>query len=206
MTAVIITHPANSQGPFCGDQLAHWQEKGRHFFFAADGLGHGKEAEAAALSAREFVENGLDSPLEKLFDGCNQHIRNTRGVAMGIAIFDPQAETVTFAGVGNISMLILRSNRSANRFSSDPGIVGGGYRRVRPETIPFLRGDLLVLHTDGVKERMNILAYRRPLLDDLKRLGIQILEDWSRRHDDTGILLYRFDADLQPEEDGSNGD
>jgi len=77
------------------------------------------------------------------------------------------------------------------RLPSNYGIVGGGYRKLSPETVPPTPGDLVIMCTDGIKERCDVSAYHDALRGDVGRLAEGILKDWSRETDDTAVLVFR---------------
>jgi len=89
---------------FNGDAFVvkHWNK----FALIAliDGLGHGQYAHIAAQTAREYIENHYDQPLDVIFRGAGRACRATRGVVMALARFDWQEEPIKFkfASVGNI--------------------------------------------------------------------------------------------------------
>jgi serine phosphatase RsbU (regulator of sigma subunit) len=180
----------------CGDQFGHWRKGKRITLCIVDGLGHGEDAEKAARAAIEYVAYHLSAPLQEIFSGCNRHIRNTRGVAMGIAVIDEDERTLSYAGVGNTRIKIMRkpssnpAERETVHLVSDYGIVGGGYRKLSPETLPFGPGDLVFLHTDGVKELTELSGYREALLSDVQRLAEQIIVDWGCDTDDAAVLIF----------------
>ncbi len=183
----------------CGDQFGHWQKSHLDILCIADGLGHGKYAEKAAKAALTYVAHHRTEPLSEIFSGCNRDIRDTRGVAMGIAVIDKKVRTLTYAGVGNTRIVILRSadsKESARKtlyLKNDFGIVGGGYKRLGPETVKFMPGDMVIMYTDGVKELIDLSGYDEGLRADAGKLAERIIEDWSRDTDDAAVLIYRFD-------------
>ena len=183
----------------CGDQFGHWQKGHLAMLCIADGLGHGKHAEKAAKAAMAYVASHRTEPLTEIFSGCNRELRDTRGVAMGIAVIDEKTRTLTYAGVGNTRIVILRSADSKETvrkivyLRSNFGIVGGGYKRLVPETVPFAPGDLVIIYTDGVKELIDFTGYDAPLYEDVQQLAGKIIEDRRRDTDDAAVLIYRFD-------------
>jgi len=183
----------------CGDQFGHWQKGHLAILCIADGLGHGKHAEKAAKAALTYVAHHRAEPLSEMFSGCNRDIRDTRGVAMGIAVIDKKARTLTYAGIGNTRIMVLRSAdsketaRKTLSLRNDFGIVGGGYKRLVPETVPFAPGDLVVIYTDGVKELIDLSGYDEGLRADAGKLAERIIADWGRVTDDAAVLVYRFD-------------
>ncbi len=199
---------------YCGDQLGHWQTDHQIALCIVDGLGHGKYAQIAAKAALTDVSSHLTSSLPEIFSMCNQEIRDTRGVAMGIAIIDKKKSTLTYAGIGNTRALILPNAglinieptgaepagtepnpmvRKSRCLRSDFGIVGGGYKRLIPETIPFAPGDIVLMYTDGVKELIKFTGYKASLYTDMQRLAETIAKDWGRDNDDKAVLAYLWD-------------
>src|SRR5262249_22570478 len=53
-----------------------------------DGLGHGPLAQRASQTARQYVEQHFDLPLDKIFLGAGRACHGTRGVVMALARFD----------------------------------------------------------------------------------------------------------------------
>ena len=184
---VAIARQALHGDPQCGDQYAAWEHGNKITLCLADGLGHGKYAEEAGLAAMAYVSQHLSESLEEIFAGCNSAIRHTRGVAMGIAVIDTKGRTLTFGGVNNISMMIV--GQRTRRLVCCDGIVGGGYKRFMPEVLPLGNGDLVILHSDGLKG----LAFAPDAIatdcPELQQLADQLLKDWNCGTDDAAILI-----------------
>jgi len=177
------------EDPYCGDQAAWWERRGDTLLCIVDGLGHGQGAERAAMAALDFVGRRHHRPLPEIFALCNEAVRHTRGVAMSIAVVDPRAGMLTYAGIGNIRALVVgEQNR---RLSSSYGIVGGGYRRLTPETVPLTPDDLVILATDGVREDFDVSGYDNEILADVTWLAEKVLMDWRRETDDAAVLVFR---------------
>lgn len=154
-----------------------------------DGLGHGEHAETAARAAVDYVAAHLSERLPNLFAGCASAISHTRGVAMGIAVIDEDAGTMSYGGIGNTRVMIVGENTT--RLSSNYGIVGGGYRALTPETVPLVPDDLVILFTDGLPETVDTSGYDDGVLGDTQRLAERILQDWGRESDDAAVLVFR---------------
>ncbi len=175
--------------PHCGDECAYWQNGGRTTLCMVDGLGHGERAERAARAAVDYVARHLWEPLADVFAGCDSAIRHTVGVVMGIAVIDEGAGTLNYASIGNTSA-IINAEKTAWLYSY-PGIVGGGYRTLLPETAPLMPDALVLMYTDGVRGRVDLSRYDSGVRADLQRLAEKIIEDWCRGTDDRAVLLYR---------------
>jgi len=177
-----------------------------------DGLGHGPYAEKAARAAIDCVARHCSESLPDIFAVCNEVIRGTRGVAMGIAVIDEETRQLTYAGIGNTRALIVGERPPAPtgshgdrpfrggaegrpiRMSSNWGIVGGGYKTLTPKTVPLMPGDLVILSTDGVDEAIDLAGYSDALRADLQRLAGKILRDWGRETDDAAVLVFSMEV------------
>lgn len=171
----------------CGDATACWEQGQKLYLALADGLGHGEFARVAALAALASVQRHPLAPLPTVFAQCDQDVRDTRGVAMGIAIIDPVAQTATFCGVGNIRVLLL--GERPRHFSCSYGIVGAGFKTLLVETMPFAPGDLLVLASDGIIEQFmaSDLCSDQPW--SASGLAAAILAEWGIATDDASVLV-----------------
>lgn len=156
----------------------------------ADGLGHGKEAHAAASMAVAYICRHADQPPQAILEGVHGHIRGTRGAVVAIARIDRKAETLVYAGLGNIEARIVAEDRVYRPVSVN-GIVGHQARKFRHETFPFKVGDLLIMHSDGISDRFEISPMSRTR--DPQMLANQLVQSHGRDHDDQLLLIARLE-------------
>ncbi|WP_082978693.1 SpoIIE family protein phosphatase [Mycobacterium sp. 1081908.1] len=126
-------------------------------FGVVDGLGHGPDAAAAALSAVDTVKRAGAERLEVLVQLCHRVLDGTRGVAMTLARVDFAESTLTWTGVGNVTAELVAKAPTGIHIRSTARLTGGivGYRipDIRPaQVVPIRPGDLLVMSTDGIAE------------------------------------------------------
>ena len=126
-------------------------------FGVVDGLGHGPAAAEAALRAVDVVTRASSEPLEALIQLCHRVLVGTRGVAMTLARMDFAANTLTWAGVGNVSADLVAKAPTGIQVRSSALLSGGivGYRipEIAPAQVVSIRpGDLLLMSTDGITE------------------------------------------------------
>jgi phosphoserine phosphatase RsbX len=126
-------------------------------FGVVDGLGHGPDAAAAALSAIDTVKRASSERLEVLVQLCHRVLDGTRGVAMTLARIDFAAGTLAWTGVGNVTADLVAKAPTGLQVRSSARLTGGivGYRipEIRPaQVLPIRPGDLLVITTDGIAD------------------------------------------------------
>src|SRR5207247_4228602 len=120
-----------------------------------DGLGHGAEAAEAAKGAVRSLERHGQAPIIPLIKACHRSLAGTRGVVMSVAVFDARAETMTWVGVGNVEGVLLRAQATVRPQRESllmrGGVVGGHLPALGAQIIPVIRGNTLIVGTDGVR-------------------------------------------------------
>lgn len=159
---------------------------------ALDGLGHGKEAAAAAVAAAT-LEMNAGEPVMTLFQRCHEALRATRGVAMSVASFNVSRSLVTWLGVGNVEGVLLR--RSFTRAVAEvplllrAGVVGFQLPSLDVEVVPVSAGDTLIFATDGIHSNFaRGLARNYPP----QKAAEKILARHARATDDALVLVARY--------------
>lgn len=160
----------------------------------ADGLGHGPSAAGASKAFCTCVLEMIEEPLGAMFARAQQALLKTRGAVAAVARFDEQRAEVEIAGLGNIGVMLLRQGEPRPEHPIIPtGVLGTTFRAVRPSTHSFQLGDLLVMHTDGVKSRFDVDSVR--LLSPRAAVQ-QILTSYGKGHDDSACVVARAERAL----------
>jgi negative regulator of sigma-B (phosphoserine phosphatase) len=156
-----------------------------------DGLGRGPEAAAAARAAIDTLERNGESTLPGLLAACHRALAGTRGAVLSLALVDPAAGALTWAGVGNVAGVLLQRGPTghARGLAARGGIVGGELPRVEPETLALSGDDTLIFATDGINGGF---ADELPPNDDPKRQAAAILARYGRPNDDALVVVARF--------------
>ena len=175
----------------CGDAYGVHDLGGHVIVAVADGLGHGPEAHAVAERAMAYVAAHADHPVAQLLEGCHRDLRGSRGVVMAVARIDRAAGKLDYGGIGNIEARILGAEKVLRPISMN-GIVGHTAAKIRVETFPFLAGDLLLVHSDGISDRFEISPASRGR--DPQVLAHELVFRHGRATDDRLLLLVREDA------------
>jgi anti-sigma regulatory factor (Ser/Thr protein kinase) len=186
-----ISIPAERE-EICGDAWEIVETPGAVRVMVVDGLGHGPFAAQAAREAvavfRSEAATGVAFTL-KLVD---QALTKTRGAAGAIVELCPAKGQVTAAGVGNISMRLLKDGESRS-FGCDNGTLGAGVPRIHEFMDPWTHASLLVMHSDGVKTHWTLddypgLARRHPGL-----VAGLLYRDFRRERDDVTVIVARHE-------------
>ncbi|MEK8108571.1 SpoIIE family protein phosphatase [Micromonospora sp. M12] len=120
----------------------------------------------------------------------HRSMSHTRGAALAVAELVPEAGVLHYAGLGNISGVVVEG-RPPPGLVSLPGIAGHQRPTIREYDYPFGPGARLVMHSDGVVDRWRLadypgLAERSPLV-----MASTLLRDAGVRRDDACVLVAR---------------
>src|SRR5690606_14957026 len=107
--------------------------------------------------------------------GIDAALKSSRGAAAAVALVDPEAESVTYCGIGNIAAGIFGAGRD-RRLVSMNGILGGASHRMMEFEYEWSEGAVLLVHSDGVSARWQ--SRRWPAL-------------WSRHPGAIAGVVYR---------------
>ncbi len=177
----------------CGDSWAIEEPEGRPTVLVVDGLGHGPQAaEAAREAVAVFRETAAMGPAE-VIRAAHSALRATRGAAIAVARLDRDREEVRYAGVGNISGLVLNPADEVRRASmvSHNGTAGHTIRKIQEFTYPWLSGSLLVMYSDGLGTQWQVSRYAGLGACHPGLVAGVLYRDFKRARDDTTVVVAR---------------
>jgi anti-sigma regulatory factor (Ser/Thr protein kinase) len=173
----------------CGDAWAFQATSESATVLAVDGLGHGFQAEEAARGAMEVFEHSPDLPPVELLNSIHLKIRSTRGAAAAIAWIDFPRQVLHYAGVGNLSGVIVSGNEARHLVSMN-GTLGHEIRALRKFEYPWPPGSALILHSDGLSARWDLKDYPGLLRKPAALIAGVLYRDAKRERDDaTAVVL-----------------
>jgi serine phosphatase RsbU (regulator of sigma subunit) len=155
-----------------------------------DGLGHGRDAAAAARAAKEVLAAHPELSAVDALRACHRALHATRGAAMWIGSLDVAGGVLTYAGIGNVEARLLQVPRE-HRLPSQRGIVGAVLPTLRGFEEALAPGWVLVVHTDGVRDHFDRDALADLALGDPQSMADGILATWGRHTDDALVLVAR---------------
>lgn len=178
--------------PRAGDGLLIGRERGRLVAILVDGLGHGELASSeqmTALEAAAAAPDGLD-PVG-ILARIHEVMSKAGGAAASVAVIDPRAGELSFAGIGNVAGRLLHPDGRASSLVTVGGIVGRDPFRARAQPHPWQPGSVLVMHSDGVTARWQPKDYPWARRRDPALLAGVLMRDFRRARDDASVLVLR---------------
>lgn len=172
-----------------GDTYVFAEDEQQTLVAVVDGLGAGEAAHEAAERARLCIGDNTRASLTDLLQLCHQALRGTRGAVMMLMRVDHTTDMVSFAGVGNVSVRVIGD--AAIKPISRNGIVGYRMTSVREFRYPYTRGDVFILHSDGISTRFTVDEdWVRCPQTDLDQVAREIADQFGK-DDDVTIVVIR---------------
>lgn len=120
----------------------------------------------------------------------HKELKHTRGVVMAIAVVRPMLGTMEFAGVGNISAVLVQ-NQEQRRLPSTDGIVGYTVRAIREQSYTWTPASVLVLASDGLSSRWNLARQASLLVRHPSLIAGVMHRDYARSTDDATVVVAK---------------
>ena len=162
------------------------------FVAIVDVLGHGPEAHELTHVIDAYLARYWTSDVFGLMTRLHQHLKGTRGAAVGLCAIDTAAGRIDYAGIGNTAM--RRFGKVETRLVSQDGVLGQNMRTPRPQTLQLEPGDLIVLYTDGVSDRFTSDDYPGVLHHASKEVASNIIQRFGKDYDDAACIAVRYNA------------
>ena len=185
-----VVHRALKGQDACGDAYFIKEFGSKVLISVIDGLGHGPEAEAAAIMAVEHLDGNYEKSLTDIIKGCHETLKKTRGAVIGVALVDLELSLLRYAGLGNIEVRVR--SRTTIRPISVSGILGHNLRKVREEVFPYAPDDLIILHSDGISAKFDLSLYPPEFFGQHPQtMAETITARFGRERDDLTIVVAR---------------
>ncbi len=186
---IIVPKPGET---VCGDACYTTLTSSSLLLFLGDGLGHGQFAHAAVEKAIQTLEQlPIDSPAS-LLGAVHEAITGTRGLVGTCAVFDFSTRKWSLCGVGNIVTKVSGATEVKN-YMPHNGILGHSIpRKLLDADMPYARGQVVVMTSDGLQSRWNPARYPGIGSYDLSVLAAMIYKECARRTDDMSVLVSKL--------------
>ena len=167
------------------------------FIALIDVAGHGDEAYEIALKCKDYIEQKYnnDSDLIKLMEELHQFLKSIpnqkfkRGAVGVLCNFYKKEGTGELVAVGDPSIYGFGSMDL--KIIPRPGVIGYQMRSLKKKEIRLKSGDVLVFHTDGIKECLST----EPLKSNDKtarELAEYIMNNYRRYEDDASCVVLKY--------------
>jgi serine phosphatase RsbU (regulator of sigma subunit) len=177
----------------CGDDHIVANRGNGVLIGVVDGVGHGREAAAAAKLATSTLAKCARTSLDSVVYTCHEQLRKTRGVALSLASIDVATSLMTWLGIGNVQGVLVRAASAERAYQQvlllRAGIVGIQLPVLQHALLPVSRGDTLVFATDGVRGdfAQDLSPFEAP-----QKAADRILQQYRSGNDDALVFVARF--------------
>ena len=189
--AVVLPKPGETQ---CGDGFSSILSPDYVRLFLGDGLGHGADAAKAVEMAIEAFQACTETDPVETIRYINTVVKKTRGLVATVAIFNLKEKTWKICGVGNIATKILGPTFSKGYMAYN-GIIGLNLpRTLNAQEMPYEKGQHMIMCSDGLRSRWDVLKYPSILRYDLSVLDASLIKDFGRYTDDMSVLACKINV------------
>lgn len=175
----------------CGDTGVILESEKTLFVALLDVLGHGAEAYEVAQKARLFLESNYLEDLVELTMELHQAILNTRGLVGSLVRLDISSGLLDYVGMGNI--VSRRFGSEYYKFVNRDGIIGYKMPKPRMENLQLKKGDILLMHSDGIRENSGITNNNGVFDGHAESITKELVQKFSRQNDDSACFLLKYD-------------
>jgi len=162
------------------------------FVAIVDVLGHGPEAHELTRVIDAYLTHYGTSDVSGLMTRLHQHLKGSRGAAVGLCAIDATTGRIDYAGIGNTTM--RHFGKTETRLVSQDGVLGQNMRTPLHQTLQLEPGDLIVLYTDGVSDRFTSDDYPGVLRHTPKEVANNIVQRFGKDYDDAACIAVRYNA------------
>jgi anti-sigma regulatory factor (Ser/Thr protein kinase) len=174
----------------CGDDWSSFQTPERTVVVIVDGLGHGwGAAEAAKEAIATFRQRSSLAPGE-ILGYIHDALRKTRGAVAAVAEIRPDEKVLIYAGVGNISGVVLSGGGSRSLVSHN-GTLGMVASKIQEFRAEWPSDAILVLHSDGLQSKWDLAGHSGLLSRHPAIIGGALLRDFRRQRDDASVVVVK---------------
>ena len=172
------------------------EEKEKWVFIAIiDALGHGVKAHEVSRVARTYLEQYWSQDVRRTMQLLDLHLQDSLGAAVGLGVIDLETNQLTYTGVGNTVIRILRRQAKPAHYSqphSAAGIVGSYIPHPAEQKIQLHTSDLILMYSDGIKERFDLQEYPSIFTDDVMTISKKLVRKYGKNYDDATCIALKF--------------
>ncbi len=160
-----------------------------------DGLGHGKNANLVARTAKDYLQNTWDNDVCNTMLRLHEQLKGGLGAAVGLGVLNLETKQLSYTGVGNTVFKIFRRQDQKNctkRLYSTDGIVGSHIRHPVEQNLQLTKSDIILFYTDGIKEHFSLEEYPLILVDDAMKIAKNLIRLFGKKYDDATCIALKY--------------
>ena len=128
---------------------AYVTKEGEWYFIAIiDGIGHGRNANLIARSAKDILTKHWSVDLSQTIKILDEKLSTTDGAAGAVAVLNIKTGVLNYMGVGNT--IFLKNGTTPERLYSIEGMLGNRSRKPKQQNLMIKKKDILFFCTDGI--------------------------------------------------------
>jgi len=160
--------------------------------FAAivDVLGHGPDAHRVAAVVERFLGKHGSGDVAGLMQQLHELLRGGRGAAAGMCAIDSSSGRLSYVATGNTVLRCFGANE--RRLVSQDGVIGQNMRTPRLQSLQLEPGDVVLLYTDGVRDRFTSEECPAVFHSDVDELAQTVVDRFGKDHDDAACVALRY--------------
>ena len=174
----------------CGDGWAVRASPAGLDIVVSDGLGHGPVAAAASDASLDIFARRTELDPAAMLETMHAAMRSTRGAAVLMARLDAAGNSLTCAGVGNISGYVMSAPKPKGVVSMN-GIVGHQIHKVKAFSYDCAPEDLIILHSDGLTTHWKLEDFPGLASRSASIIAGQMFKSFKRGKDDATVIVIR---------------
>jgi serine phosphatase RsbU (regulator of sigma subunit) len=160
------------------------------FVALLDVLGHGAVARDLALLAQDYIEKHYCDDLVDILEGLHGLLRGSRGTVAALLHLDIPTGELCYTGIGNISLMIMRSTQT--RLIIQDGIIGYIMPKPRSQKISLFPGDIVILHSDGIRDHFDLLECADLLSKSAQNIADELMMRFWKKNDDASVIVMKY--------------
>lgn len=174
-----------------GDAWAFSEQEGILTLIVADGLGHGVMAARASAEAISAFRRSSDRSPTVVLQKVHAAARATRGAAVAVAYVDRAAAIVRYAGIGNISGVLIGGGKPVLMISHN-GTAGYHSPRFQEFSYALSEPAIVVMHSDGLHTNWNLDDHPGLRRRDPSVIAGVLYRDGTRNRDDVSVAVAKI--------------
>jgi negative regulator of sigma-B (phosphoserine phosphatase) len=183
----IAVRPYAPNGAICGDFGIITETADEIFLALVDVLGKGAGAAKIATIAGEYLRRNSSFELPLLMQGLHNFLIGTRGAVAALGRIHPASGRFSCVSVGNIFVQIWGGQKT--HVIPQEGIVGYQMPTLREQTLLLHGGDVLVIHSDGVRGHVDFLQCQSILRKP--NPAAEMISNFGKEDDDASCIVAR---------------